>query len=862
MLGLSSIRAKLRLSLWTFAIAIALLVALGSVAVSALASVRAFVGGESLWAKGQKDAVYNLVQYSYSANERDYEAYVAFLRVPLADRRARLELEKPNADLEVADRAFIEGGNHPEDVRGMSLLFRRFRRVSYIDRAISIWAQGDAAIEELQSYGTTLHNQIRSGTLTDVRRTDLLRRIDDVNRRLTELENRFTDTLGEAARFLRLVILIATLLFAGICLLVTLSLLSSTTRRIVRGIRDLHEGTERVGKAELRERISDPSSDELGQLARDFNRMTDSLVRAHQERASAEQALSQRAVELEHANELLVEAQAIGRIGSWEWDLETNRVSWSDELYRIYGQTPHSFAANYQGFLDHVHPDDRDRVEAIVNDARARGTSFEFEHRIIHLSGETRWVHGQGKVIANASGKIERMVGTSLDITDRVRADDARVRILTERAARKSAEADRMRAELLAEASARIAGSIDYSATARAIAELAVPRFADLCVVRFADTLADGGKPLEEVIVHGDPDMVAHLAELRRRFPHTDSAPQGVAHVMKTGVASWIPFVDDSMYTGMAETDEHHHMLSKSQIRSVVVAPMLAHSETLGAIAFALCGPSRQYTEADLSLGEELGRRAGLAIDNARSHRVARQAIAARDEFLSIASHELRTPLTPLQLELESIRALVSPLEGTGKLTRKLETAERQVRRIARLIDGLLDVSRLSAGQLKLEFEETDLVVTVRDVCERFAAEAKAQKVTVEIENDGDVRGTWDAVRVDQVVVNLLTNAIKYGAGGRVVIRVWQDPTDAYLTVRDEGIGVPAAELERIFERYERAVSSRAYGGLGLGLYITKELVGAHGGKVWATRNPDAGSTFHIKLPKKRAAVHASAEAT
>lgn len=851
MLGPTSIRAKLRLLLWTFAIAIGLLVALGTVAVSALASVRAYVGGESMWSKGQKDAVYNLVQYAYSANERDYEAYLSYLRVPLADRRARLELEKPNADLAVADQAFIEGGNHPDDVRGMSNLFRRFRHVSYIDRAIRIWAQGDASIEEVQRYATALHDHIRDGTLTDTNRTELLRRIDVANRRLTVLEARFTGTLSEASRFLRVVILIATLVCAGLCLLVTLSLLSTTARRIVRGIRDLHEGTERIGKAELRERISDPSSDELGQLARDFNRMTDRLVRAHQERATAERALSQRAVELEHANELLVEAQAIGHIGSWEWDVENNRVTWSDELYRIYGQTPHSFAANYQGFLDHVHPEDRDRVAAIVHEARERGTPFEFEHRILHASGQIRWVHGQGRVVADASGNVKRMVGTSLDITDRVRADDARVRILTERAARKSAESDRTRAELLAEASARIAGSLSYTETARSIAELAVPKFADLCVVRFADSLSDGGEAPDEVIVHANAEMVEHMAELRKRFPHRKAAPHGVEHVMKTGVASWIPFVDDEMYADISSSDDHENMLAQAQIRSVVVAPMLAHGETLGAIAFALCGPARQFTEADLSLAEELGRRAGLAIDNARSHLATRKAVAARDEFLSIASHELRTPLTPLQLELESMRALVSPIDNASKLTRKLETAERQVRRLGRLIDGLLDVSRLSTGQLKLEPEETDLVVTVRDVCDRFAAEAKSQNVVVEVQNEGDVRGSWDAVRVDQVVVNLFTNAIKYGAGGHILIRIWQEQNEAFLTVRDEGIGIPESELMRVFERYERAVSSRAYGGLGLGLYITKQLVLAHGGRVWATRNEGAGTTFHVRLPKR-----------
>ncbi|MBK8173103.1 MAG: PAS domain-containing protein [Sandaracinaceae bacterium] len=835
-----------------FAAVIVCLVAVGTFAANVLSTVRAYVGGEGLWSKGQKDAVYNLVQYAYSGNEHDFEAYEHFLAVPLADRRAREELEKPNADIEVANRAFIEGRNDPDEVRGMSMLFRRFRHVSYIDRAIEYWRQGDVGIAELQGYAQEVRTRIRSNTLTPEYRAALLRRIDDCNRRLTDVEDHFSFTLGEAARWLREVILAITVLGAGICLFFSLMLSSTTSRQIVTGIRNLHEGTARVSSADFERRIDIASNDELGQLAADFNRMTDNLVTAHKQRAAAETALAQRALELERINQQLIEAQAIGKIGSWEWDIEANTITWSDELYRIYGQTREAFSREYQGFLQHVHPEDRARVGAVVEDARENKTSFAFEHRILRPDGEVRWVHGQGRSITNAEGKLVRMAGTSLDITERMMADEARVRFLTEQAARRTAEGEQRRAELLAEASALLSSSLDYAETVEKIGALAVPRFADLCVVRLLAAQDDEKHEAHDLVAHVKPDMVEVVRELGQKFRQNAVSDRCLAHVMKTGTSSWMPQMTDSDYQRAASNDDHLRLLRAIGIRSLITVPMMAHGEPLGGIVFAMSESNRTYVDADVSLAEELGRRAGLAIDNARLYRVARAAIAARDEFLSIASHELRTPLTPLQLQLDALQAGLGVETTDPKLVKKIETAARQVRRLTRLVDGLLDVSRLSAGRLHLEREPTDLGDVVRDVCERFAAEARSQKCEIRIHADKAVVGSWDAVRIDQIVVNLLSNALKYGSGHPIDITTSETADFAQLCVRDSGIGIDADKMHRIFDRFERAVSQTAYGGLGLGLYITKQLVEAHGGGVWAAINEgSAGVTFTVELPKQ-----------
>lgn len=844
-----SIRSRLRLSLWTFALMIAILVSIDVFATNILSSVRAYVGGEGLWSKGQKDAVYNLVQYAYSEDPRDLAAYHAALAVPLADHRARVEMEKRDCNDDVAAQAFIEGRNAPEDVDGMVFLFRTFRHLGYIERAVAAWEEGDAGIAELQRDATELQARVASHENTPQWRAGLLRNIDVTNRQLTAAEDRFSFTLGEAARWLRELTLWTTLFGALFCVLFGLSLASLTTRQIVRGIQKLREGTARVSNADLVGRISVETQDELGDLAVDFNRMVERLVDANRERAVAEENLAQRAGELERTNQQLVEAQSIAKIGSWEWDVEKNEITWSDELYKIYGQSRESFSRQYEGFLEHIHPEDRERIGAVVADAREKKTSFSFEHRVVLPNGEVRWVHGQGRAIANAEGKLTRMAGTTLDITERVLADEARVQFLTEKAARKLAQRQQARAEILAEAGALLAASLEYPETVDTISRLAVPRFADLCVVRLAASDLPSNEPVSELITHSDETKQALLRELRTKHPEDGVTTTGLVHVVATGKSVFTPKIDDDDYPKYARSPEHLALMRQIGVRSMIIVPMVANGTVLGAIAFGISERPLHYDEDDLHMCEEIARRAAFALENARLYRVATAAVATRDEFLSVASHELRTPLTPLQLQLEALeRGIgVGPLDP--KVVERLGVASRQVKRIIRLVDGLLDVTRLSAGRLSLIRENTDLSAIVRDVVERFSAAAKSQSCDVEIYAPAPVKGFWDPIRIDQIVMNLVSNALKYGARHKVEIHATVEGKLARLVVRDSGIGVEEEHLNRIFERYERAAPTRAYGGLGLGLYIAKQLVEAHDGTIVAKRNEDVGMTFTVELP-------------
>ena len=227
----------------------------------------------------------------------------------------------------------------------------------------------------------------------------------------------------------------------------------------------------------------------------------------------------------------------------------------------------------------------------------------------------------------------------------------------------------------------------------------------------------------------------------------------------------------------------------------------------------------------------------------------AEEAVRLRDEFLSIASHELRTPLTALQLQLESLeeQAQLSP-----KLMQKLEGAARSTHRLAILIDSLLDVSRIATGRLDLHPEPFDLRTAVDEVLAGMREVADKASATLLSSGVDSLPGEWDRVRFDQLLMNLVANALKYGAGRPVEVSLARQGGSAVLQVRDHGPGVAPRDMARIFERFERATPMRNYGGFGLGLYVSREIVRAHGGTIDVHNASDGGACFTVTLPLAR----------
>ena len=230
-----------------------------------------------------------------------------------------------------------------------------------------------------------------------------------------------------------------------------------------------------------------------------------------------------------------------------------------------------------------------------------------------------------------------------------------------------------------------------------------------------------------------------------------------------------------------------------------------------------------------------------------------RGAIRVRDDFLSVASHELRTPITTLGLQIDGLFRMMQqqvPQTLQETLSRRLEVTRRQIDRLAGLVGALIDVSRITSGRLQLSKQLADLVEVIRLVLERFGDDALRGGSSLRFERQGPVWGNFDVSRVDQVFTNLLSNAIRYGRGKPIVVGAAGTGENARFWVEDRGIGIPPEHLNRIFQQYERAAPSTSYAGLGLGLWISRQLVEAMGGTISVRSQVDAGSVFTVEIPR------------
>jgi len=253
---------------------------------------------------------------------------------------------------------------------------------------------------------------------------------------------------------------------------------------------------------------------------------------------------------------------------------------------------------------------------------------------------------------------------------------------------------------------------------------------------------------------------------------------------------------------------------------------------------------------------EDITRRKALEDERVLLLAETREALRLREEFLAVASHELRTPLTPLNLNLQVVlrEARAQPeLPFARRVEQRLEPGQQQVQRMRQLIDELLDASRLGSGGLVLSLEDVDLSALVRDVARRFEPVARRTGSTLEVEAPVPVVGRWDAHRLEQMVASLLSNALKFGARRPVLLRVEAEGDVARFTVRDEGIGISPEQLPHIFDRFTRGVSDRHYGGMGLGLFLTRYVARSLGGEVVAESTPGQGATFIVHLPLRAA---------
>jgi predicted ATPase/signal transduction histidine kinase/tRNA A-37 threonylcarbamoyl transferase component Bud32 len=415
-----------------------------------------------------------------------------------------------------------------------------------------------------------------------------------------------------------------------------------------------------------------------------------------------------------------------------------------------------------------------------------------------------------------------------------------------ERADRAAAQDAERRAAFLAGASELLAESLDDMAVLNRLAQLSVRYLADWCVI----DLVEDQEIHRGAGAHADASKQPLLDELARLYPPRWHSVHPSSNALRERRPLVLADSSPEELRAYCEDDEHYRLIAELGTRSVLVVPLLVRGQTIGALT--LCsGTPGHYGAADLELARELANRAAIAIENARLYHTAQKAIRLRDDFLSVASHELKTPMTSLTLSVDALLDVAPPAtpvapEAMGRL---LRLASAQIGRLNRLITDLLDVSRIEAGKLTLELEPFALEKLVGDVVARFSPELKQLGYEVSIVSDVAVIGRWDRSRIDQVVTNLLSNAIKFGARRPIEIKVAASGGTAVLAVIDHGIGVDTIRQSHIFERFGRAVSAEHYGGLGLGLYICRRIIEAHGGSIRVDSQPGAGATFTVELP-------------
>jgi signal transduction histidine kinase len=410
--------------------------------------------------------------------------------------------------------------------------------------------------------------------------------------------------------------------------------------------------------------------------------------------------------------------------------------------------------------------------------------------------------------------------------------------------------AERARADeaihFLAEVSHRLATSLDLDTTCDWVARLAVSRVADLAIVYLLD---------EEQVLRGAAIAARTRAQedTARQLLYSESPAVGGPLDGRTAFDTGNTEVRTCTHALAAPPESHpERQWNALGCRASVAVPLSVRDRRIGVLALLSSGPELAPTPRQTHLAEELARRASFAIENALLYRQARQALLAREEFLEIASHEFRTPLNSLRLQVQALQSHVEHLNEAAMrdwLRKSLPMMDRQTSGLSHLVQMLRDVSLIQAGRLapKLETVRLDLLVT--EAIGGLSEKLERAGCQLVLQLAGPLLGRWDPRQIKQIIANVMSNAVKFGAGHPIEVSVHSQRDCVVVEVQDHGPGISKEAQSVIFDLFARAVSTRHFGGLGLGLYITREIVRAHGGSIRIDSEPGAGARVVVSLP-------------
>ena len=533
---------------------------------------------------------------------------------------------------------------------------------------------------------------------------------------------------------------------------------------------------------------------------------------------------------------------------------ESGRIVYTNPaLDRMFGYGRDELQGQPLGFLSASSPEENPRfMSELMGHLKTVGN---WQGELLHQTkGRTSFITEARVSALHIGGKVHWLC-VHKDVTEqkRIEAERAKAYEFTEQLYEQTRLAEQ-RAAFLALASEMLSSSLDRGEILTRLANLAVPTLGDWCAV---DEATPEGQIRRVAVVHLQPERVAQAYAFHEKYPIALADPNGIGKVLRTGTTEFIPELTAEMIDMGIADPEHRRAIHELRIESVISVPLVSRGRTLAALTLIHGDSHRRYSEADVRLAEDLAQRAAASLDNGLLYKEAQDAVRARDSFLSIASHELNTPLTSLSLNVQTLHRMLQQLDlgplQQDTVNARLQAVQRQIRRLANLIHELLDISRITAGKLRLEPEEVDLAGLARDLALRFSEELSRSGGELRLETPESVVGFWDRLRVEQILQNLLTNAIKYGRGLPIEVQVSADAQWARVVVKDQGIGIAPEDQARLFQRFERLASERHFSGFGLGLWIVRQILDAMGGRIHLQSEPGRGSVFTVELPLRGA---------
>ena len=882
-----SLEGKLALIVALFVAIVVTLVLLAAVEMQILSAVRAYVGGEGLWSKGQKGAVYQLQRYATTHDEGDYRNFRSTIAVPLGDRRARLALDRDAPDLEQASAGFTQGRNHPEDVPGLIELFRRFRHVSYMADAVQIWADADVRILELTDLGERMHGAIAAGRTDAATLRPMLDELDRIDRTTTPLADAFSASLGEAARWVKRLML-ALFVGAGLLLMSIGAILSLTLVRQVREgerryrhlldtandaivvtdpatgrIVDANARAGRMFGQPLRQLVgmavadlhlpwTSPTGQEGGPLTEERaeaiemeirdatgtvvpvevttavavlggRRVVHAILRDVTERRRVEQALrvsEERYRSLfENASDLVYIHDLNGAILDMNTTAETvtgyaRREAATMHLHEI-------LAPEYVELSRHM-------IELKLNGAATTIHELEFvakDGRRIPLEVSSRLIVENGRPVA--------VQGVARDITERRQAEQA-----------------------LQESRHRLAEEARISSALVRVGQELIASFN-------APTLLDRLCQLTAEVMECDsshtwlwqPAENGFLACAGSGQTQEDWETTRVLRVSRSALAVLLARLQLEHVVTLTPSDLDALQLARLARRAGmgagVYVALRRGDEVVGFQTACRNDPMRGFDPAQIRIAAGIGQLASMALDNTQLLAQLEQANRVKSEFVATMSHELRTPLNIIVGYADLL------LEGTfSELTAEQADTVRRIEHAAdelcELISATLDMSRLQAGQVRIEPE----MVQIEDFLEEMATSVQLPREKAALalgwQLEGEIQPIFtDRLKLKVIIKNLVRNGIKFTERGGVTVTAAAAVGGVEFRVRDTGIGIPPEKQTVIFDAFRQAAASneKNYGGVGLGLYIANRLAAMMGGTISVESEAGRGSTFRVWLP-------------